>query len=165
MSRFREEIGLIPKTAWVIAALVYVAAVILIVGLLFQQKPEPYNWPLAAKVPFAVLVPLPGTILVLLIGYVNRDAKRRQMRYVLWTLLAIFIPQGIGIILYFILRDPVPSSCPACAAVLSPSFTFCPHCGTATKPTCPQCEKPIERNWANCAYCGRKLAAPSTHAA
>ena len=31
----------------------------------------------------------------------------------LWTLLAIFIPNAIGIILYFILRDPVPVPCPS----------------------------------------------------
>ena len=29
-------------------------------------------------------------VLVVLIGYVNGDAKRRGMRHVLWTLLAIF---------------------------------------------------------------------------
>jgi len=165
MSQFREVVRLIPWPARVIATLVYLAAVALIVGFLFQQKPEPYNWPLVAKVPFAIFVPLPGTILVLLIGYVYADAKRRKMRYVLWTLLATFIPQAIGIILYFILRDPLPSPCPNCRAEAPANFTFCPFCGTPLKPTCPQCGKSVERDWTNCAYCGKKLEQPTSNAA
>jgi hypothetical protein len=53
-------------------------------------------------------------VFVLLIGYVNGDARRRGMRYVLWTLLAIFIPNAIGIILYFVLRDPLMRVCQQC---------------------------------------------------
>ncbi|MGA7226575.1 MAG: PLDc N-terminal domain-containing protein, partial [Candidatus Acidiferrales bacterium] len=57
----------------------------------------------------------PGIIVVvwiLMIGYVYGDAKRRGMRHVMWTLLAIFIPDMIGVILYFILRDPLMNKCP-----------------------------------------------------
>ncbi len=55
----------------------------------------------------SVLPGMPLFVLVLLIGYVYADAKRRGMRYVMWTLLAIFIPNAIGIILYFVMRDPL----------------------------------------------------------
>src|SRR5439155_1160300 len=60
-------------------------------------------FPLAAMVPLAIFG---GTILgcyVLLIGYVNRDAGRRGMSRLGWTLLAIFIPNALGIVLYFVL--------------------------------------------------------------
>ena len=53
-------------------------------------------------------------LFILLVGYVWADAKRRQMNAVLWVLLAIFIPNLIGVILYFILRQPLPVPCPSC---------------------------------------------------
>ena len=94
---------------------------------------------------------------VALIGYVYGDAKRRQMRYVLWTLLAFCIPNGIGIILYFILRDPLPAQCPGCGHLEKASFPYCPRCGMLRHPTCSKCEKPVDPTWSNCAYCGQPL--------
>jgi len=81
---------------------------------------------------------------------------------VMWTLLAMFIPNAIGIILYFILRDPLMKPCPGCAQIVRPGFTFCPHCGTSLQPTCSNCGKGVEIGWANCPQCGTKLpgAAP-----
>jgi predicted amidophosphoribosyltransferase len=93
----------------------------------------------------------------LLAGYVYGDAKRRAMRYVMWTLLAIFIPDGIGIILYFILRSATPKPCPGCSQDVPSGFVFCPHCGTALQATCPNCGRGVERGWANCPHCGTKL--------
>ncbi|MFZ0636584.1 MAG: sigma-70 family RNA polymerase sigma factor [Candidatus Acidiferrales bacterium] len=82
---------------------------------------------------------------------------RRGMRHVMWTLLAIFIPDGIGMILYFILRDPPPVTCPSCRSNVLSKYTFCPNCGTSLKPICPQCGKPVELTWSNCGNCGSKL--------
>src|SRR6185503_6898248 len=74
--------------------------------------------------PIQVLVSvLPGFImafLVLMIGYVNKDAGRRGMSRTLWTLLVIFIPNAIGFILYFLLRSPIRIQCPKCDAVVDP---------------------------------------------
>ncbi len=116
------------------------------------------NAPLALKVivpPFAVIVIL---AYALLLGYIHGDAKRRRMRHVLWTLLAIFIPNGIGIILYFVLRDPLPIYCTRCGGVISANHTFCPHCGASVKPACPKCGRAVETGWSTCPYCGTKLA-------
>ena len=54
-----------------------------------------------------ILLPMFLAGYTLLIGYIYGDARRRGMRYVMWTLLAIFLFNGIGIILYFILREPL----------------------------------------------------------
>lgn len=110
---------------------------------------------------FALLIPLFLAAWVLLIGYVNGDARRRGMRYVMWTLLAIFIPNAIGVILYFLMRDPLPFPCPACGKQVGGAFTFCPHCGANLARACPKCKRAVERSWANCAYCGTKLEPPS----
>ena len=98
---------------------------------------------------------------VLLVGYVFADARRRGMKHVLWTLLAIFIPNAIGIILYFILRDPIPVPCPACGTPARKGHAFCAGCGAAVRTACPQCRQPIETGWRNCARCGAALTGAS----
>ena len=69
-----------------------------------------------------------------LVGYVYGDARRRGMRHVLWTWLAILIPNGIGIILYFILRDPLLAYCTTCGGATQPGFVYCPRCGAGVAP-------------------------------
>jgi hypothetical protein len=154
---FWANLRVIPVTARIIAALVYAGV---LGGLLtsFHFFPEEWqNWTLWQKIPFATLIPIVLVLLVLLIGYVNGDAKRRGMRYVMWTLLASFVPNALGIILYFLLRDPLPAPCPGCGTRVGGAFAFCPHCGTVLSPACPHCRRTVERAWANCAHCGTKL--------
>lgn len=158
MSRFREEIRIIPRLAWIIAFLAYLGMIFFISGVVFRHEPGPGGWPAVGKVAFAVLIPIPLFVLVLLIGYVYADAKRRRMNHVLWTLLAIFVPNALGIILYFILRDPAPTPCPQCGMMTGKGFAFCPHCGHAIAPKCPQCGRGMESGWTHCAYCGTAVA-------
>lgn len=163
MSRFTEELRVIPKAAWIIAWLVYLCTAVPLLFFLAPTDPEMRKLPLWTQ---ALLIC--GFLLVLvawvaLIGYIYGDAKRRQMRYVMWTLLAIFIPNAIGIILYFILRDSLPKPCPICGHVEKGTFPFCPRCGALLQPTCPKCNKPVESTWVNCAYCGQQLPAGGPH--
>jgi hypothetical protein len=118
-----------------------------------------------ARIALAYGATLAGAAYVLLIIYIWADAKRRRMRYVLWTLLAIFVPNAIGIILYFILRSPLPAFCPSCGKTVDPSFTFCPSCSASLQATCPQCGLAVDRAWAHCPKCGTKLPAPAPHRA
>jgi RNA polymerase subunit RPABC4/transcription elongation factor Spt4 len=158
MSRFSEELKVIPRAARIVAAIAYISMTALFAGLWRFGNPSDFaGQPLAAKLLLTCLAGIFMAIYVLLIGYVNGDAKRRGMRYVMWTLLAIFIPNAIGIILYFILRDPPLKPCPRCSQIVRPGFTFCPHCGDSLQPTCPSCGKGVERGWSNCPRCGTKL--------
>jgi predicted amidophosphoribosyltransferase len=79
------------------------------------------------------------------------------MNHVLWTLLGLFIPYAVGVILYFLLREPLPVPCPACAAPARKGYAFCASCGAAVRAACPQCRQPVEPGWRNCAGCGRPL--------
>jgi Double zinc ribbon/Phospholipase_D-nuclease N-terminal len=158
MSRFTEELRVVPRVARIIAAIVYVTAAAGFKALIvYGGDPEMRNAPIFAKLLLVLMVPAVLAALVLMIGYVNGDAKRRRMKATMWTLLAIFVPNALGVILYFILRDPLPAGCPACGVQVPASFTFCPHCGAPLQPTCPQCGKGVEHAWANCAFCGVKL--------
>jgi predicted nucleic acid-binding Zn ribbon protein len=65
---------------------------------------------------------------LLFVGYISRDAKRRRMSALLWTLVAILIPHGLGVILYFLLRQPLRADCPQCASTVHVGFNFCPRC-------------------------------------
>ena len=94
---------------------------------------------------------------VLLVGYVWADAKRRGMNAVLWVLLAIFIPNAIGIILYFILRSPLPVPCPSCHTPAAKDQAFCAACGTAVRQACPSCRQPVQEGWTHCGGCGGPL--------
>lgn len=154
MSRFGAEVKIIPNAAWTTAALVTLGFAAGLAAVLVQNPAVP----LALRV---ILPPVTAVLLgtyVLVIGYINGDARRRGMRHVLWTLLVIFIPNGIGIILYFVLRDPMPVRCTRCEGLVQTGHAFCPHCGAGLKPACPKCGRAVEMGWSNCPYCGAKLA-------
>ena len=105
MSSFREEVSIIPRPAWAIAAVVFIAMVAIMLFPVTHDA-EIRLWPAIARAGLILGPSLLMLCYVLLVGaYVNADARRRGMRYVLWTLLAILIPNAIGIILYFVLRD------------------------------------------------------------
>ena len=164
MSRFKKELSVIPKAAWMVAWFAYVCTTVPLLFYVAPRDPEMHKFPLWGQ---ALLIC--GCLLFLvawvaLVGYIYGDAKRRQMRYVMWTLLAIFVPHAIGMILYFILRDPLPKPCAGCGHVEKTKFPFCPHCGTLLQPMCPKCDKPVQLTWANCASCGQQLAQPATRA-
>src|SRR5262249_17459461 len=93
----------------------------------------------------------------LLAGYVYGDAGRRGMNQALWTWVAILVPSCLGIILYFILREPLMVFCSRCGYSSKPSFAYCQICGSALSPTCPNCKKVVQAGWPHCAYCGTSL--------
>lgn len=159
MRRIQEELKVIPRTAWVIAVAIYVAFVWLLSFVLVPGDARLSLWPAWGKATFVVGIPLFLLVYMLLVGYVNGDARGRGMRYVLWTLLAIFIPNAIGIILYFVLRDPPMRNCPKCGTTMPGGFSFCPACGTGVTQTCPACRHAVEPGWSHCPGCGKGLQA------
>jgi RNA polymerase subunit RPABC4/transcription elongation factor Spt4 len=161
-TRFMDEIRIISPWAYVFVILGFLAAIAAVVHATLSGTPP---FPLAAMVPLAILG---GTILgcyILLIGYVNRDAGRRGMSRLAWTLLAMFIPNALGIVLYFVLRKPRIATCPQCGNALQPGFNFCPRCNYKLSPSCPQCQRVVGVNDVYCPYCGTSLgdqAAPAS---
>ena len=157
---FSTEFRRIPKLAMVIAALCYVALAVLL-GLIALSESD-WSEPLLFKLFFGLGLPLLLAGYVLMVGYVYADAKRRGMRYVMWTLLAALVPNAIGMIFYFALRDPLPQACPGCTKPALSTYAFCPHCGYGIAPRCTKCGASVRHDWVNCAFCGTQL--PGTNA-
>lgn len=153
------EIKIIPTWAWVLAGIAFVAAQWFF-NIALVRHPQPHPIPAWGRPLLGLLAGILGGCYLLLIGYINRDAKRRGMSPTLWTILAIVVPNALGIILYFLLRLPLRSSCPQCGSVVQPGFSFCPHCSYKLGPSCPQCQRAIGVNDLYCPYCGTKLRSP-----
>jgi len=166
MTRFEQEWAVVPDGARWTAVLVCLLVAGL-TGSIFLLPGFVECDPTAVLVmsPFFLLTLLGVAFLgayVLLVGYVYGDARRRGMNHILWTLLAIFIPNAIGIILYFILRDPLPVPCPSCGTPARKGHAYCASCGAAVRAACPQCRQPVEAGWRNCARCGATLTTAGT---
>jgi RNA polymerase subunit RPABC4/transcription elongation factor Spt4 len=153
-TRFMDEIRIVSPWAYFFVVLGFLAAIAAVVYATLSGNPP---FPLAAMVPLAILG---GTVLgcyILLIGYVNRDAGRRGMSRLGWTLLAICVPNALGIVLYFVLRKPRIATCPQCENAVQTGFNFCPRCNYKLSPSCPQCQRVVGVNDVYCPYCGTSL--------
>src|SRR5205085_7070023 len=100
-----------------------------------------------------------GTLLAtftLMVGYITRDAKRRGMNVAMWTVLVLGM-QGIGLVVYFLLRQPVLTHCPQCSTSLVPGYNFCPQCQFQLNPLCGACHKSVRLTDTYCGFCGHAL--------
>ena len=98
------------------------------------------------------------TIPVMIGVYVCRDAKRRGMNAMAWTLIAVAAPALIGFIIYLLVRGNYPDlQCPQCAEPVTEQYVICPHCGAKLRPACPNCSFPVEADWKVCPKCAAPL--------
>ncbi len=150
MSRLTQEFQVAVRTGVVISAILAAAGFTAFV--LVADDP-----PMEVRVPLGILIAAVMFTYGFLVSYVYGDAQRRGMRQVLWTLIAFFVPNALGFIAYFILRDPLLQPCAACGATARRDFAFCPQCGSPQPRVCPSCRRPVEPIWPHCAHCGQKL--------
>lgn len=112
---------------------------------------------------FAVISSFMVLILILAIAaiigvYVYKDASRRGMNAALWTIVAVFAPSLIGLIIYLLVRGSYSDlNCPKCQEKVTEEFVVCPQCGTKLKCTCPVCAYPCEAGWTVCPKCATSL--------
>ena len=152
MSRLRKELSILPRVGTVLTLLIAGTAAACI--FLFADEPPP------VRVAIGTLVSVIILAYGLLVCYVYADSKRRGMRPVLWTLVAALVPNAIGFVAYFILRESILHPCNQCGTPARREFAFCPSCGSTLPRACPSCHKPVEPIWTHCAHCGANLGAP-----
>ena len=153
-TRTKDEIRILAPWSYYLFAAVFVTMTVLIVIVVGHDPKAP---PLPIRCLLSILC---GAVLgcyAVLIGYINQDAGRRSMSRLLWTLIAIFVPNGLGIVLYFVLRKPLTARCPQCDAEVEPGFSYCPRCRTRLRPVCPHCQRSVDSTDKFCPYCGGGL--------
>ena len=160
--RFSEEIRLIPRWYITLIVVLYVVALVAVqianaMKPLFPDLPGGLSALAAAGITTAAAIGI--GLFLCLFCYVYVDAQRRGMKAILWLLLAILVPDLIGVVIYFLLREPLPLNCPQCGAVGNARFNYCPSCGNNFRPTCPQCKQEARPGDHYCPNCACDLTA------
>lgn len=156
---FSGELRLIPLWSIVGAALAFGGMLYILWVVVPAHRHHPPNLPFWFRFYVNVSICLLAGLYVLMMGYVSRDAPRRGMSTSLWMAVCVVIPSGIGAVLYFLLRQPVLSLCPACNARIESDYHFCPQCAWQVAPCCGNCHRTARITDLHCVYCGHRLAA------
>jgi hypothetical protein len=154
-SLLREELRLIPAWSMVLAVVAFVAAQYFVHMLMPHHRPP--NTPIGMRVFWGISWGAVLSVYALLIGYISRDAKRRNMNAGLWCLAAIFMPGAIGTVVYFLLRQPLVTPCPGCGAEIESGANFCSQCRFQVGLACGQCFRSVRSTEVFCARCGHSL--------
>jgi len=175
-AKFTEELRIIPK--WLVWTCVALWLVALIIGLSinlhnigthegifpddsFRDQPVLASLALAGVITAVAFL---MSVMFFTLGYVYRDAKRRGMHPALWTILVLILSGGyffIGLIIYLLVREPLPFTCPQCAATVSARYNFCPNCKYNLHPACPHCQHEVSDSDKFCPFCAAELAPPN----
>jgi double zinc ribbon protein len=166
---FWQEFKIVPRwLMWTVFVLFLIAQVM---GVLINLSgvggevfpPELIGHPVLQSLALGGIITLTSLAVstwIFMIAYVNRDAKRRGMSSGLWTLLVVVLSPAyllIGFIIYFLMREPLPYSCPECGATVGPRFNYCPNCKCNLHPACPQCKREVVETDKFCQYCAQEL--------
>jgi hypothetical protein len=152
-----DDTRLIP--VWSVVA---AAAAFLLVEYYFWMvlpKGQSHPPPLGLRIYFNLCWGLLAAIYFLMVGYISRDAPRRAMSSRFWIILCFVMPGGIGAVLYFLLRQPEVSLCPACSTHVQSDFHFCPQCNYQLTASCGHCFRTVRSTDQFCTQCGHELAA------
>jgi hypothetical protein len=172
--RFLEELRIVPRWLKVLCLVLYLIAVAIGVAVVIRV-PEARFYDIredAALSALAIAGAITGVAIILsayilMLGYVNRDARRRGMNSALWTLFVLLmLPTSVGIIgliIYLLVREPLPYPCPRCDKPVGPRFNFCPNCKCDLYPSCPNCKKEIAETDKFCPYCATELKPAESH--
>jgi hypothetical protein len=127
----RQFLDVVPKSVKTVASVIAGGGVLIgLAGTFIEGHGQ--NASFAVLLPGAGFGLLAGLVIatwILCLGYVHADARRRGMPPILWTLIAAFIPNLLGFLLYFALRRPVALPCPNCGQPTTAEQRFCSWCG------------------------------------
>jgi len=150
-----DSLKLLPLWSIIVSLLLFIGS-----QYVFDSGPPPHRRP--GSMPMHLIMGYMTSAAlasyVLLIGYVSRDVRRRNMQPALWILLTVVIPGGIGAVVYFLLRQPVLTRCPNCSTELTAEVHFCPQCRFQVAPVCGQCFRGVQTTDAYCPHCGHDVS-------
>ena len=154
-----EDARLIPVWSIVTAIAAFVARRVLHVDGAARAAPSPRTADRFQDLLQRLVGPAGRRFYFLMVGYVSKDAPRRAMSARFWMLICFVMPGGIGAVLYFLLRQPLVSRCPACSTFVQSDFHFCPQCNYQLTASCGNCFRTVRATDQFCTRCGHELAA------
>jgi hypothetical protein len=135
----RRFLSIVPKAvqlwAWVVVGCA------LLIGLVAGYKTAGQGAVVRTMSTYGSAALVLGVVLaiwLLCLGFVFADAQRRAMRSVLWVLVAALFPHLLGFLLYFVMRQPIASTCTHCGQTIPLHQRFCSWCGA------PQASSPSD---------------------
>jgi hypothetical protein len=155
--RWSEVPRTIPRWAYVLTFGVW-TAIQLAIHRAFQGESDPPH--LAIQLIFGLYIASVFAPIILVAGIVHADSRKRGMNAVFWSILAVFLP-GAGVLLYLLLRPPLPIDCQGCGKRLRHGGAYCPSCGEPVGRRCSECHREVLAGDAFCASCGRAVTARS----
>ena len=149
-----DEIRIIPWWAWTLAVVAFVCMQVVFHYIVPRHHDPP---PPVLRLWLGFVLGVVAAVWLLFVGYVNVDSGRRGMSRALWTVVVMFVPNALGFILYFFMRQPLQAMCPQCSTKVEKGFNFCPKCNFKLTPTCPNCQRTVQAGNVYCPYCGNTL--------
>lgn len=154
---FSSELKLIPR--WSVAAAVLMFVIMqYLFWVVFPQERRHPPAPMGMRIYFALSWGALASLYMLMVGYVSKDSPRRGMSARIWMLVCLVMPGGIGAVLYFLLRQPIISRCPACGTRVQSEYHFCPQCAYQVSASCGKCYRSVLITDLYCVHCGHDLA-------
>jgi hypothetical protein len=143
----RRFFSIVPKTVQLWASVVVGCA--LLIGLVMGYKAADPGAVLPTMSMYGSAAIAFGTVValwLLCLGFVFGDARRRAMRPVPWVLVAGLFPHLLGFLLYFVLRQPIASTCTQCGKTVPLHQPFCSWCGASlAAPNGPLTADPLQQ--------------------
>jgi len=133
--KLRRFLSLVPKKVQLWAWVIVGCELIFGLAMGYKSTDQGAMWRRMSEYGLAALLfGIALAIWLLCLGFVFADAKRRDMRPVLWVLVAALFPHLLGFLLYFVLRHPIATTCTHCGMAVPNHQRFCPWCGTSLAP-------------------------------
>jgi len=150
-----EDTRMVPVWSMVAAA----AAFVLVEYYFWLVLPnsQRHQPPLGLRIYLNLSCGLVTALYFLMVGFVSKDAPRRAMSSRFWMVICFVMPAGIGAVLYFLLRAPLVSRCPACTTHVQSDFHFCPQCNYQLTASCGNCYRSVRATDQFCTRCGHEL--------
>ena len=132
MKFIRRFLNIVPKEVRLWASIL--AGCLFLIGLAMAYETAGQGVRLRTMSAYGSTALVVGVLLaiwLLCLGFVFADARRRDMRSVLWVLVAALFPHLLGFLLYFVMRQPIAATCTQCGKMVSNRQRFCSWCGAS----------------------------------
>ncbi len=157
-TRISDELRLIPRWAIAGSLVAFVLTQYYFWVVLPAHRNHPSGLPFAFRFYLILSWGALAALYVLMIGYITNDAPRRGMSMRLW-MICVVMPGGIGAVLYFLLRQPILATCPACGSHVESDYHYCPQCAYQVTACCKNCYRSARVTDIYCVHCGYDLTA------